>query len=39
MILAFTLFFAAVLLFRVKAEVLEREKNARWVRDLFDGVG
>jgi heme exporter protein C len=39
MILAFTLFFAAVLLFRVKAEVLEREKNARWVRDMFDGVG
>ena len=39
MILAFTLFFAAVLLFRVKAEVLEREKNARWVRDMFDGAG
>ena len=37
MILAFTLFFAAILLFRVKAEVLEREKNSRWVRDLFNG--
>jgi heme exporter protein C len=37
LILAFTLFFAAVLLFRVKAEVLEREKNARWVRDLVEG--
>ncbi len=37
MILAFTLFFAAILLFRVKAEVLEREKNSRWVRDLFGG--
>jgi heme exporter protein C len=35
LILAFTLFFAAILLFRVKAEVLEREKNSRWVRDLF----
>lgn len=39
LILAFTLFFAAVLLFRVKAEVLEREKNSRWVRDLVDGAG
>ena len=37
MILAFTLFFAAILLFRVKAEVLEREKNSRWVRDMFSG--
>jgi heme exporter protein C len=37
LILAFTLFFAAILLFRVKAEVLEREKNSRWVRDLFNG--
>jgi heme exporter protein C len=39
LILAFTLFFAAVLLYRVKAEVLEREKNARWVRDLVGGGG
>lgn len=37
MILAFTLFFAAVLLFRVKAEVLDREMNSRWVRDLLGG--
>jgi len=39
MILAFTLFFAAILLFRVKAEVLEREKNSRWVQDLFGAGG
>ena len=39
MILGFSLFFAGVLLFRVKAEVLEREKNARWVRDLIGGEG
>jgi heme exporter protein C len=37
MIAAFTLFFAAVLLIRVKAEVLDREQNSRWVRDLVNG--
>lgn len=37
MILAFTLFFAAILLYRVKAEVLDREQNSRWVRDLVTG--
>jgi heme exporter protein C len=37
MILAFTLFFAAILLYRVKAEVLDREQNSRWVRDLVSG--
>jgi heme exporter protein C len=36
MILAFTLFFAAVLLQRVQAEVLDRERNARWVLDMID---
>ena len=34
LILASTLFFAAILLIRVRAEVLEREQNSRWVRDL-----
>jgi heme exporter protein C len=34
MILGFTLFFAAMLLFRLKAEVLDRERNSRWVADL-----
>jgi heme exporter protein C len=37
MIAAFTLFFAAILLIRVKAEVLDREQNSRWVRDLVSG--
>jgi heme exporter protein C len=35
MILAFTLFFAAILLQRVRAEVLDRERNARWVTDVI----
>ena len=34
LILAGTLFFAAVLLVRLRAEVLEREQNSRWVREL-----
>ena len=43
LILGATLFFAAVLLTRVRAEVLEREQNSRWVReflarDLDDGA-
>ena len=37
MILGFTLFFGAVLLSRVRAEVLERERNSRWVDDLVRG--
>ena len=37
LIVAFTLFFAAILLYRVKAEVLDREQNSRWVRDLVAG--
>jgi heme exporter protein C len=37
LVFAFTLFFAAVLLYRVRAEVLEREKNSRWVQDLMPG--
>lgn len=35
MILAFTLFFAAILLQRVRAEVLARERNARWVTEVI----
>ncbi|MGI9342708.1 MAG: heme ABC transporter permease [Gammaproteobacteria bacterium] len=34
MIFASTLFFGAMLLSRVRAEVLDRERNSRWVRDL-----
>jgi len=34
MILAFTLFAAAVLLQRTRAEVLQRERHARWVGDV-----
>jgi len=40
LIFAFTLFFAAMLLYRVRAEVLEREQNSRWVYDLVgNGAG
>ena len=35
LIFASTLFFVAMLLDRVRAEVLEREINARWVEDLL----
>lgn len=34
MILAFTLFFAALMFQRLRGEVLERESHARWVRKL-----
>jgi heme exporter protein C len=34
MFLGFTLYYVAVLLVRVRAEVLRRERNAGWVRDL-----
>jgi len=34
MFLAFTLYYVAVLLVRVRAEVLRRERNAGWVREL-----
>ena len=32
MLLAFTLFFAVVLLVRLRAEILQRERNASWLR-------
>ncbi len=35
LILGATLFFAAVLLTRVRAEVLDREQNSRWVREFL----
>lgn len=39
-ILGFTLLFGALLLFRVRTEVLQRERRARWVRDLLnEGAG
>ena len=38
-ILGFTLFFGAVLLTRVRTEVLEREKRSRWVRNLVLAEG
>lgn len=38
MILAFTLFFLGVLALRVRAEVLEREFQARWAQDVLRGA-
>jgi heme exporter protein C len=35
LIAASTLFFGAILLYRVRAEVLDREQNSRWVEDLL----
>jgi heme exporter protein C len=35
MIVGFTLFFAAVLLIRVRGEVLRRERNALWIREAL----
>ena len=37
MALGFTLYFAAILMLRVRAEVLEREQRSRWVQELADG--
>ena len=34
MFLAFALYFAAVLLIRLRAELLRRERNASWVREV-----
>lgn len=34
MLLAFTLFFVAVLLVRLRAEILRRERNATWIREV-----
>lgn len=35
MLLGFTLYFVAVLLVRVRAEILNRERSASWVREAF----
>ncbi|MEO8225288.1 MAG: cytochrome c biogenesis protein, partial [Gammaproteobacteria bacterium] len=37
MILAFTLFFLAILATRVRGEVLEREVQSRWAQDVLRG--
>jgi heme exporter protein C len=34
MLLGFTLFFVAVLLVRLRAEVLRRERGAAWVKEV-----
>jgi heme exporter protein C len=34
MLLGFTLFFAAVLLVRLRAEILRRERSASWIREV-----
>jgi heme exporter protein C len=36
-ILGFSLLFGALLLYRVRGEVLYRERRARWVRELVLG--
>jgi heme exporter protein C len=35
MVLAFALYFAAVLLIRLRAELLRRERNASWIREVL----
>lgn len=39
MLLGFTLYFAAVLLVRLRAEILRRERTASWVRDVLQAEG
>ena len=34
---AFQLYFFCVLMIRVRGEILEQEKNSRWVRDMLNG--
>ncbi len=35
MFLAFALYFVAVLLIRLRAELLRRERNASWIREVL----
>jgi hypothetical protein len=35
MLLGFTLYFAAVMLVRLRAEILRRERTASWVREAL----
>jgi heme exporter protein C len=37
LLLGFTLFFAALLLVRVRAEILQRERTARWISETLSG--
>jgi heme exporter protein C len=39
LIVGFTLFFGAMLLVRVRAEVLDRERNSRWAGDVIRQAG
>ncbi|MFZ9709351.1 MAG: heme ABC transporter permease [Steroidobacteraceae bacterium] len=39
MLLGFTLYFAAVLLVRLRAEILRRERTASWVREALQAEG
>jgi len=36
MLLGFTLFFGAVLLVRLRGEVLSRERSASWIREIVN---
>jgi heme exporter protein C len=38
MFVAFALYFVAILLTRLRAELLRRERNASWVREATGGV-
>ena len=35
MLLGFTLYFAAVMLVRLRAEILRRERTASWIREVL----
>ena len=39
MLVGFTVMFAALLLVRLRAEVLNRERTAAWIRDALSGNG
>jgi heme exporter protein C len=36
MLFGFTLYFAAVLMIRLRAEILRRERQASWLREVLD---
>jgi len=35
MLLGFTMYFAAILLVRLRAEILRRERTASWIREVL----
>jgi heme exporter protein C len=37
MALSFKLYYGAVVLMRARAELLERDRNTRWVQELIEG--